>query len=93
MNYDEGEPIGLPCPHCDSEATNFEPVFGYWKCEDCSTVWGSDEDDPDYDDAELCPNCHGTGVDGTEGGDPDMGEEYTDLACQTCGGSGYATSA
>lgn len=51
-DYDEGIRINEPCPHCNSKNTEFEPIFGFWKCEDCSTVWGHDKDDPDYEDAE-----------------------------------------
>jgi hypothetical protein len=37
--WDEGEPVGLKCPECRSEATNYEPTCRTWKCEDCSLVW------------------------------------------------------
>ncbi|MBD2609574.1 hypothetical protein H6G81_35070 [Scytonema hofmannii FACHB-248] len=26
----------------------FDQEFGFFKCETCSRVWASDEDDPDY---------------------------------------------
>lgn len=51
--YIEGE----PCPTCRSTATLKEVGYGFWKCEDCSTVWGYDKDDPDYDEAEALCNC------------------------------------
>ena len=50
MIFDEGVQIAEPCPECRSTATEYDPLFGYWKCEDCSTVWGHDADDPDYDE-------------------------------------------
>jgi ribosomal protein L37AE/L43A len=53
--HEDGERIsieGEPCPSCSSTATLFDRPFGFWKCEDCSTVWGRDKDDPDYEDAE-----------------------------------------
>lgn len=53
MDYDEGVAIHEPCPNCQSRATEFDAVFGFWKCEDCSTVWGHDKDDPDWDDEFL----------------------------------------
>lgn len=87
--YDEGERIAEPCPECHSRQTYYEPVFGFWKCEECSTVWGDDEDDPDYDEAELCPECKGTRVSGTEGNpDEDLPDQWSDKTCATCNGTG-----
>jgi ribosomal protein L37AE/L43A len=53
---DNGEDIqieGEPCPTCESEYTVYNREFGFWKCEECSTVWGHDKDDPDYDEVEV----------------------------------------
>ena len=89
INLDEhaGELIieGEHCPNCNSTATEFDPVFGFWFCEDCSSAWTQD----DKAAMDVCSTCGGTGVNGTEGGDPDVGEFYTDQTCLTCGGSGY----
>ena len=44
---------GLPietCTNCGSKNVYFDQEFGFFKCESCSRVWASDEDDPDYDD-------------------------------------------
>lgn len=95
ISYEEdGEDIlmsGEPCPECKSRSTFKNAGFGYWKCEDCSTVWGHDADDPDYDevdphswlladepreeDYEVCPTC--------------LNEEDYSVGCPTCGGTGY----
>jgi hypothetical protein len=40
------------CPECDSLNIHFDSVFGFYKCEDCCIVWGSDSDDPDYQEIE-----------------------------------------
>lgn len=55
LTYDEGEAIGELCPTCQSDETIFESVFRFWKCEACSTVWATDEDDPDYQDVDQLP--------------------------------------
>ena len=73
---------GEPCPSCGSTATLKDTDFGFWKCEDCSTVWGHDKDDPDYDEAEPCPVCLGTG----SIQQPD-GERAIEV-CYGCDGSG-----
>lgn len=81
--HDDGDKIsieGEQCPECQSNATLFDRTFGFWKCEECSNVWGRDRDDPDYDEAEVCPTCLGA-----QSIDPE--EELTD--CPTCGGTGY----
>ncbi|WP_375443122.1 hypothetical protein, partial [uncultured Nostoc sp.] len=39
---------------------NLELLYG--ECLDCGHTWGFDEDDPDYDDIELCSKCHGKGL-------------------------------
>ena len=54
--YDEGTAIGDPCPECRSTATEFDPGFRFWTCEDCSTVWSEDGDDPDYNELR-CNRC------------------------------------
>lgn len=48
---------GENCPDCNSSNTRYDNGFGFWKCEDCSTVWGHDKDDPDYDEPDICPEC------------------------------------
>lgn len=40
ISYDDGEAIGEVCPACCGDNTHFEIAFRFWKCEDCSTVWG-----------------------------------------------------
>ncbi|MCC5669871.1 hypothetical protein LC653_40225 [Nostoc sp. CHAB 5784] len=40
------------CINCGSHQVRYDSVFGFYKCENCSTVWGNDEDDPDYDEVE-----------------------------------------
>lgn len=63
ITYDEdGANIlieGEQCPTCSGKHTLYDATFGFWKCEDCSTVWGKDIDDPDYEetDYERCPYC------------------------------------
>lgn len=57
LTYDEGEAIGEECPTCQSDHTCFESVFGFWKCEDCSSVWALDKNDPDYQDVEPDPKA------------------------------------
>jgi DnaJ-class molecular chaperone len=91
MNYDDnGERFGEPCIACRSTETYFEPVFGFWKCEACSSVWGYPDDDPDYDEleplvVELCPTCQGDHV--------VLDEALKDYQpCPTCEGSGYVLS-
>lgn len=70
ISYDEDESAvvmeGETCPTCSGSATTYDPVFGFWKCEDCSTVWGKDIDDPDYEDLDeeeenYCSLCSGSG--------------------------------
>lgn len=51
---------GEHCPTCNSSNTRYDNDFGFWKCEDCSVVWGHDKDDPDYDEPEICPECSST---------------------------------
>ncbi|MEH2061333.1 MAG: hypothetical protein V7K50_03525 [Nostoc sp.] len=38
------------CINCDSSQVRYNSTFGFYKCESCSTVWGMDDDDPDYDE-------------------------------------------
>jgi hypothetical protein len=42
----------VECINCGSTRTRYDSAFGFYKCEDCSTVWGKDEDDPDYEEFE-----------------------------------------
>lgn len=49
MLFEDGQQISDPCPGCNSTATRFDSVFGYWQCQECPTVWAYDKDDPDYD--------------------------------------------
>lgn len=81
MLVDEGQIIAEPCPNCQSAATQYDRAFGFWKCESCSTVWGHDKDDPDYEELSECETCYGDRMVPTEAG-------YD--SCPTCGGSGYA---
>lgn len=95
--YEDGDSIimeGEPCPSCSSTATSKEAGYGYWKCEDCSTVWGHDEDDPDYAEVDshswllsdppteeepaVCPLCSGGGY-----------VEELLSTCPDCQGDGY----
>lgn len=60
--FEDGDQIfmeGEICPACGSTATLKEVGYGFWKCENCSTAWGSDDDDPDYQEADVCPHCGG----------------------------------
>ncbi|BAZ54195.1 hypothetical protein NIES4103_68800 (plasmid) [Nostoc sp. NIES-4103] len=47
------------CIECGSRQVRHDPEFGFYKCENCSTVWSNDEDDPDYEeyDSDDCPSC------------------------------------
>jgi DnaJ-class molecular chaperone len=80
LSYSEdGEYIDIEsdiCPNCQNTNTRLRDG-GYWKCEDCSTVWAYDKHDPDYDEPDLCTTCNGRGnlIDDTE--------------CPACGGIGY----
>ncbi|MHC5594822.1 MAG: TFIIB-type zinc ribbon-containing protein [Nostoc sp.] len=38
------------CINCKSSQVRYDSAFGFYKCENCSTVWGQDKDDPDYDE-------------------------------------------
>ncbi|MCC5626870.1 TFIIB-type zinc ribbon-containing protein [Nostoc sphaeroides CHAB 2801] len=38
------------CINCGSHQVKYDPAFGFYKCESCSTVWSKDKDDPDYDE-------------------------------------------
>ncbi|MEH1805398.1 hypothetical protein [Nostoc sp.] len=40
------------CTNCGSPQVRYDSAFGFYKCETCSTVWGNDEDDPDYKEFE-----------------------------------------
>lgn len=40
----------LTCIECHSTAVHHDNVFGFYKCENCSLMWGFDDDDPDYDE-------------------------------------------
>jgi DnaJ-class molecular chaperone len=41
-------------------------------------------------DCEVCDQCNGTGVYGTEGNpDEDRSDQWNDIPCSVCGGSGY----
>jgi ribosomal protein L37AE/L43A len=53
-DYDGIEVIieGEECPDCSSIETYFDRTFGFWKCQNCSTIWGHDKDDPDHEDVE-----------------------------------------
>lgn len=80
MRLDDGEQIAEPCPSCGGRNTVFDSVFRFWKCDDCSSVWAYDTDDPDYDELEdydICPVCQGTSATDSE------------ADCPGCGGSGY----
>lgn len=45
------------CIECGSHNVRYDSEFGFYKCESCSTVWGLDEDDPDYKEPLTCPEC------------------------------------
>jgi DNA-directed RNA polymerase subunit RPC12/RpoP len=45
------------CINCGSDQARYDSAFGIYKCETCSTVWGKDKDDPDYDEPASCPKC------------------------------------
>ncbi len=87
ITYDEdGADVlieGETCPTCSGTHTLYDSTFGFWKCEDCSTVWGKDIDDPDYDEADeeeldYCSLCRGTGY-----------VEELLSTCPDCGGQGF----
>lgn len=40
------------CIKCGSRHVRYDSVFGFYKCESCSTVWADDKDDPDYEEFE-----------------------------------------
>ena len=89
MIVDEGQLVMEPCPTCSSTHTAYDAVFGFWKCEDCSGVWGYSSDDPDYDEAvEPCPVCGDRALDSSADHEPDSPAEYP-AECPGCGGSGY----
>jgi DnaJ-class molecular chaperone len=73
------------CINCDSPQVSYDPVFGFYKCANCSEVWGKDEDDPDYEDCKIfddmdrCPTCNGGGL---------IQEDGELLSCPRCNGSG-----
>jgi ribosomal protein L37AE/L43A len=47
------EDIKTPnCINCESSQVRYDSTFGFYKCENCSTVWGQDKDDPDYEELE-----------------------------------------
>lgn len=70
------------CINCGSHQIRHDSVFGFYKCESCSTVWGNDADDPDYDeDSNACSICSGSGWVLTPLGKDD---------CPLCGGYGVA---
>lgn len=50
-NYSDLEPE--QCPDCGSKHTRTDSLFNWHKCEDCSAMWGFDENDPDYDEIPL----------------------------------------
>jgi len=50
MMFDENSLPIETCKNCGSTHVRFDPEYGFYKCEACSTVWASDADDPDYDD-------------------------------------------
>ena len=68
------------CKNCNSPNTTYDHNYGFWQCKDCSTVWGSDIDDPDYDDPEICPQCKGLGL---------KLDSALTLPCPFCAGTGY----
>jgi hypothetical protein len=45
ITYDEdGADIlieGKTCPTCSGNNTLYDPTFGFWKCEDYSSLWGA----------------------------------------------------
>lgn len=86
---DEITSEGETCPNCESTRTGYNANYGYWECSKCNNVWGHDKDDPDYDEAEICPTCKGSGVNGTEGNIALDAVDECDINCPTCGGSGY----
>lgn len=51
---DEVIACGMPCPECGSTHTEKDALYGFWKCEDCSTAWAFSDDDPDWEDLEPC---------------------------------------
>ncbi|QHG15795.1 hypothetical protein [Nostoc sp. ATCC 53789] len=71
------------CINCGSQETRYDSAFGFYKCESCSTVWGNDEDDPDYDESVSCPDCWGTGLIYAYVNDSQPSK------CTTCKGTGY----
>jgi hypothetical protein len=42
----------MNCIKCESDRTNYDKAYGFWKCEDCSEVWAFSKDDPDWEDLE-----------------------------------------
>lgn len=82
---------GKRCPHCNSTATEFEPVFQNWKCEDCSTVWDgsgslSEPDEP----SQTCIRCDGSGeiADPNDWGNWGLEPIGGSLTCPCCQGIG-----
>jgi len=66
------------CPQCKNPEAVFNGTFGFYQC-DCGSVWGKSADDPDYEDAELCPACEGYGE----------VEQHNDfVGCEVCDGFG-----
>lgn len=40
------------CPHCRSQNIVFNRDYGFYSCNDCSSVWGYSGDDPDYEELD-----------------------------------------
>jgi transcription initiation factor TFIIIB Brf1 subunit/transcription initiation factor TFIIB len=38
------------CIHCGSQNIVYNHDHGFYRCNDCSTVWGYSHNDPDYDE-------------------------------------------
>jgi len=52
---DETVAVGEPCPMCGSHATEYRLNGGFWKCEDCSTIWDCHlKDEEAFDDGTCC---------------------------------------
>ncbi|MEH1849264.1 MAG: hypothetical protein V7L25_30920 [Nostoc sp.] len=59
---DELVELDFCCPECNCSEWRHDKHNGVYSCARCDYVVAFDEDDPDYDEMELCSKCHGKGV-------------------------------
>lgn len=48
-NHELGQIASELCPTCYGQNTHFEISFRFWKCDDCSTVWGVGKNKTEFD--------------------------------------------